>query len=533
MRFDLEIPQFNIDVCFIKNGDSIPNVAVPTYYIKINSSDKIPSDYVTYDNYYSEEDHLYNGYEIKNGPYLDNIKSSKFLITNIAKFSLVRNTKMPLFYRHFIPVIIKQEGIIIEDYYGTIVPSEDYLIDYSDNGTYVYMNKTSKVLFIKYALNNSSRKELLNLLPVFEEAEWSDIQANQILKPNKYIYREGAIDTSYNGELYITYLSNTGLFRPPLGNIDDPWYIGILNCELTIDDNIYKIPEYYFQQMNADGKYKFVEFKKCKKIYNRYVKSQYNIHDKYYDDIYLYIKDGNTNKVKYAFSYNKSKIGTIYKDNIVYGELKFYNNDGVIESPVEILDTDEVFASHYTRENYYEYNLLDIKSLNLNSFNYYAIYIKPNVTEGRSVFHAIIGDRKDEDDQNLYFNSFDEYKAYIDNEDRKYYHVGIFNTLFKKDDIALLSVLDQDTVMLSKEEIANINVDMLYYDVLNNKINIPANDAVIVSMDTSKLQDKGIIQQDNNGVIDNSSKDYIRILEGYTTRTLQVSTKSIYEIIKD
>ena len=51
MRFDLEITKQNIDFCFIPNDSNILNQLAPVFYINIDSNNKIPSDYVSCDNY--------------------------------------------------------------------------------------------------------------------------------------------------------------------------------------------------------------------------------------------------------------------------------------------------------------------------------------------------------------------------------------------------------------------------------------------------------------------------------------------------
>lgn len=535
MRFDLEITRQNIDFCFIPNNSNILNQLAPVFYLNIDSNNKIPSDYVSCDNYNSNTNFKSMGeYELKEGPYIDNVKYSKFLLTNISKFSTVKNTKVPIYFYHKIPAIIKSEAIVIEDFFGKEVSKDEYLVDYNNDNTLVYMNKTGQTLFIRYTSEKRTKKELLNLIPVFQEASWSDIDSTGKIAEFKYIYiyNNRAILTSYNGELYITYTNETGLIRPPLGNIEDSWFIGILNNEYKKDSYTYNMPEYYLQQIDSDGRYKFIEFKKCTKLYGKYVKSQYNIHNTKSEDIYLYIKDGNTGLIKYAFTYNKSKVGLAYDNNISYGELKSYNSDGVLESPIEIEDKDEVYASHYTKEDYYEYNLLDLRTITQDSLTFYAIYIKPNITEGRSVYHAIIGDIKDNNQDGLYFNSFEEYTTYINDPSRNYYHLGLFNLVFNIEDLTTLDMRDLKDVILEKEEIAKLSIDMLYYDIINNNITIPTRDAVVVSMNVKRLQDEGKISIDENDELTAESKNYIRELEKNISRTLHASTKPLYEIIR-
>lgn len=530
MRFDIEITKQNVDICFVANDSSISNQLAPVFYVNLKTEDKVPSDYISCDNYNTNK-LLVSEYELKEGPYIDNVKYSKFLLTNISKYSTVKNIKIPLYFHHIIPSIIKQEAITIEDFYGREVSKDDYVIEHTDTNTLVYINKTGQILFIRYTSDKKTVKELLNLVPVFQEASWADIDSTGNIAKYKYIYSDRAILTSYNGELYISYTLDTGFLRPPLGNIEDSWFIGVLNNEYKNDGLTYNIPEYYLQQIDSDGRYKFIEFKKCTKLSERYVKSQYNIYNNKSKDIYLYIKDKNTGLVKYAFTFNKSKIGIIYDENISYGELKSFNSDGVIQSPVDIGENDEVFTSHYTKEDYYEYNLLDLKNLEQDSFTFYAIYIKPNISEGRSVFHAIIGNKK-ENNNETYFNTYQEYLEYINDDNRKYYHVGLFNLVFDKNDITTVDMRDLKDVFLNKKEIAELSLDMIYYDILNNNINIPTRDSVLVSLDMRRMQDENKISTDIDGNITEESKAYIRTLENYISRTLHASTKPIYEIIR-
>ena len=530
MRFDLEISKQNIDVCYVTHGSNISNLLAPVFYLNLGTTDKVPADYVSSDNFNSNKFLSVGEYEQKEGPYIANVKYSKFYITNISKFSIARNTKIPIYFFHIIPATIKAEAITIEDFFGREISTDDYLVDYTDTSTLVYMNKTGQTLFIRYTSENKTTKELLNLVPVFQEASWSDIDSTGRIADFKYIYNDRAVFTSYDGELYITYSRDTGILRPPLGNIEDSWFISILNNEYKKDNLVYTIPEYYLQQVDSDGRYKFIEFKKCSKLQGRYVKSQYNIHNTKTKEIYLYIKDGNTGNIKYAFTIDKSKVGLTYNENISYGELKSYNSDGVIECPVDFDNLDEIYVSHYTKEDYYEYNLLDLKELSQDSFIYYALYVKPNILEGRSVFHAIIGDNRGNED-GIYFDSYSDYLEYINDESRQYYHAGLFNLVFDKEDIKTLDMRDLKEVMLNKKDISELTTDMIYYDIINKNINIPTRDAVIVSLDSRRLQDEEILKLEEDSFID-ESKNYIRTLEKNISRTLHASTKPIYEIIR-
>ena len=66
---------------------------------------------------------------------------------------------------------------------------------------------------------------------------------------------------------------------------------------------------------------------------------------------------------------------------------------------------------------------------------------------------------------------------------------------------------------------------------INKNINIPTRDAVIVSLDSRRLQDEEILKLEEDCFID-ESKNYIRTLEKHISRTLHASTKPIYEIIR-
>jgi hypothetical protein len=103
-----------------------------------------------------------------------------------------------------------------------------------------------------------------------------------------------------------------------------------------------------------------------------------------------------------------------------------------------------------------------------------------------------------------------------------------------------LDVKDNEHIYLNDKDICENSIDMLYFDIQNKNINIPTNDAVLVSLDLERLQSEKIINiivepEMYNGItptrLTSESLDYIEVLEKYISRTLPVSTKPIYELI--
>lgn len=534
MRFDLEIPATkNIELTYIKEGQRISNGLVPLVYIGIDTSELFPEDFITSNAQSSIESFIVSKYEKINGPSIINVKSNKFLITNIYKY-ISNNKAIPLFFKHEIPLKIKSSSIKIVDFFGVIQDKSLYKIEEEEDSTTIYLNKNNKILFAEYSSEKSTNKVLLNLEPVFSEAGWEDILNGEISK-YKYILDGNNIKTAHDEDLYIVYLSDVSLFRNATGNIDDPWYISILNTEFNHNGNKYRIPEYYLQSFSSDSRSKLVTHKKCRIIHDSYIKSQYNISHKFNDSIYVYVYNKFTNRIKNAFTTNSSLSGKLYKDNIVYKLITDFNSDGIIYLPIKLTTEDVVYATHYTNEEYYEYKMLDLNSSISDYVDYFAIYIKPNVSEnGYSISHAMIGSMI----QNSQFESYktiEDYENAINDPSK-----DCFNAFT----VCLISVNDRNINSIEYHDIRSTgnkiidkysackeNIDILYNDIINNNISIPTNDALIANVNIKKYLDSGYLTYNTETKeLNDFSKKFVSNMLDIIHKNLDASTDAIVEI---
>lgn len=533
MRFDLEIPQLNtVDVAFIKEGEKIPESAVPLYYVEADYKDSFPSDYISIETKYVISPFITGGYEIFKGPCVS-ARSNKFLLTNVAKFSEKIGSKIPLFYRYKIDDSIVPEAVRIIDYFGIEINKDEYLVEKLDIYSYVYMNKINKLLFIEYTTENKVYRKLLNLQPVFREATWADLDERANVIKNTYLVSDNIIVTSHTEDLYISYLNESDIVRTTLGNIEDPWYISVLNVEfkqkISGMEYKYTVPEYYLQQFNMDVKFKKIENKKCKKIFGNIIKSQYNIHYDRYSHIYVYVYDFYTKELKHAFSTDTSIRGTLYTETISYKLISDYNDEGYIQLPISLDEDDIAYVTHTTNEEYYEYQYLNLNS-SINSGNYYfALYLKPNINENnRSVFHAKIGKK----DDNLGYESFDtyeEYQTFLTNN--KYYHITSVTLRNIKTDKFdnVLDIRKYGISIIDKQKLCRITADMFYYDIINENLTIPTNDTVVAYLDLDRMVSQGKLTYSNiTKKFDADSLSYIQKMYDIIEKNLNISTHMIF-----
>lgn len=530
MRFDLEIPPLNLtSVVYIREGDNISSSAVPLYYLSADYKDKLPSDFISIEQKYNKHIFISGGYEKFTGPSIE-YKGTKFLLTNIAKYSEKMGVKIPLFYRFKIEDRVFNEAIKIVDYFGIEVSKDDYLVQQIDSYSYIYMNKENKILFIEYATQNKSIRKMLNLEPVFKEAGWTDLDERSNVLNNRYILSDGIIITSHLEELYISYLNEVSIVRTALGNLEDPWFIGVIGGSFKSTYQ-YNIPEYYEQVKTTDSKFKLIEDKKCSKVYGKYIKSQYNIQITEFNHLYVYIYDFYTKELKSVHTTNKALKGIIYKDAIRYKTILDYTNDGYIELSVQLEEDDVAYATHLTEEEYYEYKYLDLSSSSSSGNFYYVLYVKPNITTGRSVFHAKIGRRNPEDTSVDYFDTYEKYESYI--ATKKYYHLTSVN--IRNTDInnftEVIDVRKYGISILDRFKLCNMSPDILYYDIINKNITIPTNDTVIAYIDTERLIEEGkLVFDSSTNKFDTNSINIINRMYNFVEKTLNVSTHMVLGI---
>lgn len=537
MRFDLEIPvTHNSEFTFIKEEKDIPNGTVPLLYCKNETINLFPSQFISAEVGYYPKEFIPGGYDTVQGPEIFNPKADLFLITDIKKYSAIEGYNIPIFFKHIIDEPVNEESIKVIDFFGSIINKDIYIIETKDDITNIYINKQDKILFVEYVSKNNIKKVFLNLVPVYEEEPWSSAISSN-LSDRTYIYKNNVILTSYDYELYIAYISDTKLFRNAYGNLEDPWYIGVLNANFNITDNgiiyKYKVPEFYLQNLDSEYRYKKVNNKKCIKLSDSYIKLEYPIAKYEVENILIYVLDYYTKEIKYAFSSNEVYKGTLYKNNIFYNFINDISLEGTIYLPIKLEDNDIVYASYYTDENYYEYKDLDIKNVFNSEVDYVAIYIKPNMTDTqKAVSHALIGYELDDISIGI-FKTIDSYKEWA--LSNHYFTVAVLNLInpTNKDVYTLSPIKAYGNKINDKNSVAKLTADILYSDLINGNIKLPTNDVLIANVNLKRMINSNMIRYNFNEdkiEFDTFSKNFIDKIHDVISKNLDVSTFPIIDI---
>ena len=531
MRFDLEIPDYiNNGLSFIQEGLSIPDSLVPLLYYRTDYTDIFIDNFLTKSSSYINSGYTSKGFSTQQGPSVK-LTSNRFLITHIYKYSQSNGTSIPLFYKHVIDAAVSVATIKIVDYSGVELQKDNYLVEVTDNKTYIYMNKVDTFYFVQFATTNSVDKVILDLNPVYEEIYWDDIiDSAQSLPKFKYSIYNNIITTSYNGSLYIQYLNDIEILKLPVGNPEDPWYPRILNVNFEKKDNNgvlhkYLTPELSVSLTDQDENLIQILNKKCKKIYEDVIQSQYQIFNKSYDSIFVYVySDKNT--ISSAYTTNETFINTEYQDSIIYKQIKSVSSDGYIYLPDKLNFTDIVYATHFSNSPYVEYKLLDLNSEILNTNNYIAFYIKDNNTV-KSIGFSTIGDNTSSSIQN--FGTIGEYNKFIDSDSNL--HIGMIG--IRSLDTSLIDTFDvqQDSKrILNKDIELKSDIDILYNEILNNNIEFQVNDCLIAKLDPTKSIQKEKISIDPVTFELKDSDGFMQKIKDTLDTNLSASTKSIIEI---
>lgn len=548
MRFDLEISNLHTDLVYISEGQDLPAGAVPLYYISMDTKDKVPSDFLSIENKVDNDNLVALGYQTVEGPTFA-ANSNKFYMTHMATYSIQGNAKVPLFFKHVIADKVHEDAIRILDYFGIQIPREEYLVEEKDDFiTNIYINKYNKILFVEYVSDNRIYKKLLDLQPIFTEVGWEDVMAiDAVIPAYKYMITDNYIQTSYPGTLYLSFQYESSLMRLPSVNIQDDWYLGILNTTFSIQKQVegmpdpvtfnYSVPEYYFQQSSSEGYLRRFTEKKAKKLFENYIKLQTPVLRDKSEDIYIYVYDFYTNTLKYAITTNHDQGGKLYKDNIYYLYTDDYNADGVIGLPIKLATNDVCYATYWIYDEYYEFRFLNLNSPTLNAGGYFGIYLLPNVTETEeSVYFARIGIPRTVPivngiiTQDMQFETVEEYESFI--ATNNLYNIAVIS-IFGNYVSTILDTKDmriKGGEIVDREEASRSTVDMLYKDIIDGLITIPTNDTLIANINADSLLANGKIKFEGD-FLDLDSKAFLEKALRTIKSNLDASTMPIIDLV--
>lgn len=555
MRFDLEIPNTNIDLIYVPEGTPIPNGAIATCFVDVDSRNVSPADMLSMDeNVIKNPFAGYNVLEVNGPSFL--VNSDKFLITHISKYVISLNSKVPLFYKYTINSRVQEDAVKIFDYYGVLMSEDEYIIDTASirdgnkfiDVTNIYMNKPNRIMFVEYADTDGVHRGLLSLTPIFTEATWDDLIAGESLPDYKYTISNNTVDTSYNGTIYLMYSYMTSMIRMPVANIDESWYIGILNTsfssEVAGSKFSYSVPEFYIQNANSASKYRRFVHNRCKKILDGYIQLQAPPSLDKLDNITLFVEDYYSGVTKAVFTTdpvlkNRNFVGTNLTYVYIPAEDRSY--DGVIRIPMNLYENDVVFADFSIDEQYYEFRLVDFSTALLSHGGYFSIFMLPNTPDAvASVYVAYIGklDTRSMTEklgiQGVGFGNMEEYYKFC--EFHGAYHLATIAISANKQR-ELITVHDARTVggdIADKYTICKNSSDMFYKDIIERNILLPINDSLLAVFDSKRLRESGIIKLDEtNWSIDDRSKLIINQIYKTIQENLDVSTGVTFEFRKD
>lgn len=353
------------------------------------------------------------------------ISVDKFLVTDQFTTETATKERTALFYTHTldnfnVDVIGFATKTLVSvefaDQNGQSVSLSEYLLD-STNGL-IYNNQLNEydpnngvlnVLFVKYTVKTTVDstqtievfRELLNNKPIFTQADFDDIDDYGFVLAGhkKYLIKEISGGSSFqvtlpNAALYgykETPHSRIKVLKPTAVDIKNPWFVQITNGKFITSLPIspatsvnykYYIAEFYGQSFFPYPPYKAQHKQRTTWITNTLIQTPKNIF--YNEHMYLFIeliikdKEG---ELKYAYSNDPAKIGTVYSGTTVYtdGIVSIDELNGFIELTNKVYVTDLIYASYHTEEDQYEFTSVDFNPVNnLDILNQrIVIYINP------------------------------------------------------------------------------------------------------------------------------------------------------------
>lgn len=559
MRFDIEIQQDLIRLAYVEAGNAIDTSLIPALYMHSSDVNLVPKDFVIIDS--STRVNEATESPIFVSQFTDNkftVTSDRILLTHIALYSRISNTKFPVFYNHIIDLKkyildgnqFNFKSVIISTVDGTILDQSLYTIEYDSDYARVYVNPIdNSILQIQWSDSNKIFKEMLKLEPVYKDmgSNFStaslgkyDFCCNLNSDKNTFTVSLGR----ENGTIYYKLKSGADIINPPICNMDDEWNLLFENILFysTDKDEIecsYRLPEYYLQKQydsitnqNFNGLFKKYENQTAKILGNYFVQTQLPPAITQILNVDIEIFDKNTNDLIASYTTTESKVNTLNDGsaNILWLKISDYNYDGIFYID-DKLDAESMYAkaTYYIDNKFYEFRYVDLKNTALDASRMLAVYIAPtynyNDPDTFKMYYVFIGSNYFVEDMNKQkvmgacFTTKEEYTEFIEENSNMHLCYVSINTS-KLIDIMQLSECSSTNIsdpLLSTEEAISFSTALLSKHVIENEMRLPLNDTVYVNVENSLFKDK-------TNIPDNDEKEFLLYLKNVVNENITIST---------
>lgn len=520
MRYDLEIQPTNMGMIFVEQSKQIPPSSVPIIYTNVNETNVVPADLVELE--LSSKFKSFTDIPLQQTSDVDFIvQSNKILVTNIARFSKVTGTVIPIFYKHVITMpasgmSIIDQSIKIYNELNIQLDNDLFVIESSVDEIYVYINPIdNSILSIEYGDNDKVYRELVKLQPVFADVgdSWT-LPMNELGRYEFVVVDDAGAFRCYTNNpatKFIASKSNFASVLKPVGNINGHWYLRLDNIIMTnpgpSGENIkYQMIEYNLQLMQdsmTDPEYNPF-FKKytdqiAKIVSQRYIQLQSVPSVWTLDDIDILIKDKATSEVIYAFTTNKSsaKMNSAVV-GVPWSQVDDYTYNGILKLPISIDETlFNVYATYSVDRNFYEYRTLNLNAIEASHAKMIGIYIIPydEISDENqvSIYFTFIGHLDERTSNQKYrkngagFSTKQEYLDFLS----EHSCMNLCYTSISTDNLyQLLDTIycgtDKEQIS-NKFEIAKVDLDLFKRDLINNEIQLSVNDVALAYVDQGAL----------------------------------------------
>jgi hypothetical protein len=260
--------------------------------------------------------------------------------------------------------------------------------------TYNSIDGSADITFVKYAVRIISGgiqtvevyRELIDNSPVFEQADFDDVDAFGNILPGrkKYLIEELGSGTQFSITLpslarYAykeTPESRLRVFAPTALDTSAPWNVRLTNgtfiTSLQKTQTQYISHKYHVAEFNAQAFLPYPPYKQQFRqqatwITGTLVHVPKNIAADASASLFLDVEVRDSSRtLKYLYSTDPSKVGTLFTSTLRYTEgiLSVDGRGGFIELLDTVRTDDEVSVTYYTKEEEYEFTAVDFNPIN-------------------------------------------------------------------------------------------------------------------------------------------------------------------------